>query len=248
MGRRFDASQLKRMGEQTQVALEMWSPSTDSLPSQAKTYLELVDANSTNALIEALDDNQLHGYTHIDGLNSKPALILRATFPRPIAQQGRTALTIALSSTFGFTLLLILLLYYILQRQIGTPIKRLTDHLAKIRHNGELAPYRGKLPANEIGVLGEEFGVLINQLNEQLQERERLEKAQMETINQLVTSLAEIKTLRGIIPICASCKQIRDDEGAWSQVESYVRDHSDAEFSHGICPDCSEKLYGKRYE
>ena len=53
----------------------------------------------------------------------------------------------------------------------------------------------------------------------------------------------EVKTLRGIIPICSSCKKIRDDQGAWNQVEVYVKEHSEAEFSHGLCPDCMKKLY-----
>jgi hypothetical protein len=53
----------------------------------------------------------------------------------------------------------------------------------------------------------------------------------------------EITTLRGIIPICASCKQIRTDEGHWEQVEAYIRDHSEAEFSHAICPECMKALY-----
>lgn len=57
--------------------------------------------------------------------------------------------------------------------------------------------------------------------------------------------LAEIKTLRGIIPICSNCKKIRDDEGFWIQVEKYIEDHSHAEFSHGICGDCADELYGK---
>ena len=55
----------------------------------------------------------------------------------------------------------------------------------------------------------------------------------------------DIKTLRGIIPICANCKNIRDDKGCWSQVEVYVRDHSEAEFSHGLCPVCVKKLYSE---
>ena len=55
----------------------------------------------------------------------------------------------------------------------------------------------------------------------------------------------DIKTLRGIIPICANCKNIRDDKGYWSQVEVYVRDHSEAEFSHGLCPVCVKKLYSE---
>ena len=55
----------------------------------------------------------------------------------------------------------------------------------------------------------------------------------------------DVKTLRGIIPICANCKNIRDDKGCWSQVEVYVRDHSEAEFSHGLCPVCVKKLYSE---
>ncbi|MCA9434792.1 MAG: hypothetical protein KC978_03350 [Candidatus Omnitrophica bacterium] len=58
---------------------------------------------------------------------------------------------------------------------------------------------------------------------------------------ELEGAIAEIKTLRGIIPICASCKKIRDDEGFWSQVEVYVSDHTDADFTHGICPECFER-------
>ena len=54
---------------------------------------------------------------------------------------------------------------------------------------------------------------------------------------------AEVKILRGLLPICASCKQIRDDKGYWHKIESYIRDHSEAEFSHGICPKCAERLY-----
>lgn len=56
-------------------------------------------------------------------------------------------------------------------------------------------------------------------------------------------SLAEVRTLRGLIPICAHCKKIRTDVGDWQQVERYVRDHSEAEFSHGICPDCLQEHY-----
>lgn len=61
------------------------------------------------------------------------------------------------------------------------------------------------------------------------------------------TALQEIKILSGFLPICASCKKIRDDKGYWNQIESYIRDHSEAEFSHGICPDCAKKLYPDLY-
>ena len=62
-------------------------------------------------------------------------------------------------------------------------------------------------------------------------------------ILELRDALEQIKTLRGIVPICSSCKKIRDDKGYWSQVEAYISRHSDATFSHGICPDCLHRLY-----
>jgi len=73
----------------------------------------------------------------------------------------------------------------------------------------------------------------LRRLNKELQIRkEELEKA-----------LAEIKTLRGILPICSHCKKIRDDEGYWNQMELYISKHSEAEFSHGICPKCMKEQH-----
>jgi len=70
-----------------------------------------------------------------------------------------------------------------------------------------------------------------------------LQSSLVASMRKLETALADLKTLRGIIPICASCKKIRDDTGFWNQVEEYLRDHSEARFSHGICPSCMERLY-----
>lgn len=71
-------------------------------------------------------------------------------------------------------------------------------------------------------------------------EREKLSSA-------LRQAMARIKTLSGLLPICAACKNIRDDKGFWHQVEEYVRAHSDAEFTHGLCPKCAQKLYPDYY-
>lgn len=76
-----------------------------------------------------------------------------------------------------------------------------------------------------------------------ISERKRLEKEREQLIAELQKALAEIKTLHGIVPICASCKKIRDDEGAWHQIEAYISRHTDAQFSHGICKECMKKLY-----
>jgi len=67
------------------------------------------------------------------------------------------------------------------------------------------------------------------------------EREQEKLISQLQEALAEIKTLKGFIPICACCKQIRDDEGYWNQLEAYISKHTNAIFTHGICPSCAEK-------
>lgn len=61
----------------------------------------------------------------------------------------------------------------------------------------------------------------------------------------LQEALANVKTLSALLPICASCKKIRDDQGYWTQIEKYIFEHTDTRFSHGICPDCSEKIYGE---
>ena len=70
-----------------------------------------------------------------------------------------------------------------------------------------------------------------------------LSEEQKKLIAELQDALANIKTLKGMLPICASCKKIRDDRGYWNQIEEYVREHSDAEFTHGLCPDCAQKYY-----
>jgi DNA-binding response OmpR family regulator len=80
--------------------------------------------------------------------------------------------------------------------------------------------------------------VRIKRAEDALREKE---KEQQKLISELQEALAEIKTLKGFIPICATCKKIRDDEGYWNQLEAYISEHTDAVFSHGMCPECAEK-------
>ena len=81
-----------------------------------------------------------------------------------------------------------------------------------------------------------------------IEERHKKEE-ELRIINQnLQDALDHIKTLRGLLPICASCKNIRNDKGYWEQIEVYIRDRSEAEFSHSICPECARKLYPELYK
>ena len=75
-------------------------------------------------------------------------------------------------------------------------------------------------------------------------DRKQAEEGRKKTITQLQDALETIKKLSGLLPICANCKKIRDDKGYWNQIESYIEQHSEAQFSHGLCQECAEKLYG----
>ncbi|MCA9410446.1 MAG: response regulator [Candidatus Omnitrophica bacterium] len=70
--------------------------------------------------------------------------------------------------------------------------------------------------------------------------RRKTEEERDRLIQELQDALATIKTLKGLIPICSMCKKVRDDEGFWTEVDSYLKEHSEAQISHGLCPDCFE--------
>ena len=86
------------------------------------------------------------------------------------------------------------------------------------------------------------------QLRDEIAAREQAEKEREKLIVELQFALSEVKALSGLLPICASCKKVRDDQGYWNRIETYIAEHSDAEFSHGICPDCMEELYPGLFE
>lgn len=94
-------------------------------------------------------------------------------------------------------------------------------------------PYRDK-EGRIAGIIG--FSIDIT-------ERKQAEDALEEERRRLQQALDEVRTLRGIVPICASCKKIRDDKGYWNKVEKYISERTDAKFSHGICPECAKRLY-----
>jgi hypothetical protein len=83
----------------------------------------------------------------------------------------------------------------------------------------------------------------VRALEKEIRERKKAEQEKEKLITELQTALSEVKTLRGILPICSFCKKIRDDEGYWNQVEVYIRQRSDMDFSHSVCPECMRKHY-----
>lgn len=95
---------------------------------------------------------------------------------------------------------------------------------------------RLQLQKEEIQKANEEIKIEVEERNRAQVEKDRL-------IIELQDALSKVKKLSGLLPICSHCKKIRDDNGYWNQIESYIRDHSDAEFSHGICQECAKKYY-----
>jgi methyl-accepting chemotaxis protein len=84
----------------------------------------------------------------------------------------------------------------------------------------------------------------LNQANEELEDRVKLRTRELEQANEdLQEALAKVKQLHGLLPICAWCRKMRDDQGYWTELEHYLEAHADIKFSHGICPDCSKKFF-----
>jgi len=95
-----------------------------------------------------------------------------------------------------------------------------------------------------VTVLSVAFGVITAASMHRVQrQRFAAHQSEIELRQSLESATAEIKTLRGMLPICAACKKIRQDDGIWRQIEAYLQEHTEAQFSHGICPDCRERLY-----
>ena len=84
----------------------------------------------------------------------------------------------------------------------------------------------------------------ISKIARDISERQRAKEELERLVRDLTDALAQVKTLRGLLPICASCRKIRSDENYWQNIETYVEEHTEASFSHGICPACMQKLYG----
>ncbi|HEB29670.1 MAG TPA: GAF domain-containing protein [Spirochaetes bacterium] len=100
--------------------------------------------------------------------------------------------------------------------------------------------------SNLAGVFGEIISIALYK-SRTLELYEESENQKIEIINELNDAISKIKTLSGLVPICAECKKIRDDKGFWYQVEEYIEKHSNAEFSHGLCPECIKKMHPDIY-
>tara|TARA_B100000614_G_scaffold262444_1_gene295975 strand:- start:1329 stop:2597 length:1269 start_codon:yes stop_codon:yes gene_type:complete len=147
------------------------------------------------------------------------------------------------------------ILSFIISKVLNTPLKILTEGVREIG-KGNLKTRVAIHSKDEFKLLAQEFNNMTQNLRSitvsrdkleiEIKQKKEVQKEKEKVIENLKVALDEIKTLKGIVPICSSCKKIRDDKGYWNQLESYIQKHSEASFSHGICPECLDKLYGNQ--
>ena len=110
--------------------------------------------------------------------------------------------------------------------------------------SGDIQYFRSFFPYWESGIRVGFYAVFIISLNALQRYVDQLNTSN----NQLRQALSEVKELRGLLPMCSNCKKIRDDANDWIVLEKYIQTHSDATVSHGLCPECAQKLYPELYE
>ena len=120
------------------------------------------------------------------------------------------------------------------------PDRSITVEVEYYRRDGTIIWMENQIKAirNQAGEIIGLYGV-----SRDITDRKIAQEALIREKEKLQEAISKIKQLSGMLPICSACKKIRDDKGYWNQIESYIRDHSEAEFSHGLCPECAKKLY-----
>ena len=194
-----------------------------------------------------------------DSKGAANGLVVVEIFQGEVSNFKRAVALISLIVSF-LAFIFIVILTLIFAEYIIIPIKKLTKGTQKVGE-GNLDYTINTNRTDEFGILADTFNSMVSNLkkahieitsaNKELsnyknnlelivEERTKeLKKTNME----LSSAISEVKHLKGLLPICSSCKKIRDDNGYWSQLESYISTHSQAEFTHSICPVCAKKLY-----
>lgn len=195
-----------------------WTDVSDDERRHAE-YWEKILSYSDRKKIEDILDRPHETQSELESLNVKIDAVLetKTTFP-----DLSSAIRMAYTTEFMLLNPAFAILFYFLSKETGfeSPFDEYQEHIDKF--SGFVNKY---IQNPELALIHE---ILSNIWKHN---------------KKLAENIAEIKTLRGMLPICASCKKIRDDKGYWNQIESYISDRSEILFSHSICPECAKKLY-----
>lgn len=258
-GRALDAKEIGLIAQSEEVFLKVTTLAEAQESPQQLEIIKKIQASGERMAISANGAKSMTGALLVDDLVGKPALLMEATLQRSVYERGQRAISLLGWLFFGISVLICLVMMLLLDRLVVRPVVLLNDSVSRI---GEEADADGRVGIEgpvEIRRLAASINTMlagvarVNQLlagknallAQEIEERTELEQEREGLIVQLQEALAQVKTLSGFLPICASCKNIRDDSGYWKQIESYLSVHADVTFSHGICPDCAQKLYGE---
>jgi HAMP domain-containing protein len=204
----------------------------------------MVQGPDEKTVVEQGMDNKLRYITYrklrLEG-EATPYMYIRAAIPvETVLSAANRHLLENLGLLTIFFLMALLLAWFIGKRSILDRVALLEAASHRMAGGDLQVRVADRVKGGELGSLGQTFDHMALQLQEREQEKNKL-------IGDLQQALTTIKTLQGILPICSSCKKIRNDEEQWTPLEAYICRHSDAEFSHGLCPDCAKTLYPKYY-
>lgn len=168
------------------------------------------------------------------------AISIRIPLEAAYAQADQITYKLALL-IIVFFVLVVGVIVLLTRSLFGKPLQTIKDQAAMIAQDEE--NLGGQLPLNfpgEWNDLARDFNSMSANLRDTYDNLDFLVEKRTEELEQ---ALAEVNQLGGLLPICAHCKKIRDDKGYWKQIEEYISKHSEAQFSHGVCPDCMKKHY-----
>lgn len=155
-------------------------------------------------------------------------------------RHARQKLLLGMLGIFLMLCTVLILISFWISKYTGRVFQRFLDDLQGAIFHHRKTFHGSKRRIREFSELSQNIAYIID-------ENEDIENERRKTIEELQKTLDEVKTLRGILPICSFCKNIRNDDGYYEQLESYISKHSDADFSHTICPDCMEKHYPEEW-
>jgi sensor domain CHASE-containing protein len=257
-GRFLGAAEIERIAQGVDAFLKVTILGQGKESQPQEEIVRKMQAAGETMAISAEGGKSITGAMLVDDLFGKPALLLEATLQRSVYARGQQAISVLRCLFFGISGAVCPVVMLLLDRLVVRPVVELSDSVSRI---GEKADGDGRVgiegPA-EIKRLATAINSMLDglaratqqlsgknaQLEREIAERKELEQEREKLIAQLQEALTQVKTLSGFLPICASCKKIRDDSGYWKQIEAYLSAHADVTFSHGICPECAKKLYG----
>jgi sensor domain CHASE-containing protein len=228
MARFWNDVEIKRLAKTTRMALDVRPLDAPSLPEDFVAARAAL-SKETPFFIRPSSDQLIAGFAVIRSIHDNPYLLLKVETTRDIYSQAKDSLAYYLTSTAIIGLAICAIVYILLKKLV---VDRLALLAAGVRHIDIAAEPDERVEVggnDEVAYLGRTINKMLDNLavaHEDLRE-----------------SLEHISTLRGIIPICAHCRKVKDDAGYWHQVETYVSDHSEAEFTHGLCEECMKELY-----